>query len=80
VEEQVMFVCRTCLGHNCPADFKEKLLSFQLHQLQKMNNYILSQIGSAYETSVYFDMPSYYTVHYISTKYMLNETLGNVKM
>jgi len=45
-----------------------------------MNNYILSQIGNADETPVYFDMPSNYSVHYISTKYMLNETLGNVKM
>jgi len=54
--------------------------SFQEHQLQKMNNYILSQIGSADETPVYFDMPSNHTVQYISTKYMLNGTLGNVKM
>jgi hypothetical protein len=45
-----------------------------------VNNYILRQIGSADETPFYFDMPSNYTVDYISTTYMLNETLGNVKM
>jgi len=45
-----------------------------------MNNYILSQIGGADETPVYFDMPPNYTVDYISTTYTLNETLGNVKM
>jgi hypothetical protein len=45
-----------------------------------MNNYILSQIGSADETAVYFNTPSNYSVDYISTKYMLSETMGNVKM
>jgi hypothetical protein len=45
-----------------------------------MNNYILSQIGSADKTPAYFDMPSNYTIDCISTKYMLNETMGNVKM
>jgi hypothetical protein len=36
-----------------------------------MNNYILSQKGCADETPVYLDIPSNYTVDYISTRYML---------
>jgi hypothetical protein len=46
------------------AYFEEKLVGFQRHVigLRKKHSYLLSQIGNADETPVYFDMPPNYTV------------------
>jgi hypothetical protein len=73
---------RTSLCQKLPSDFEEKLLAFQKHVigLQKANNYILSQIGSADKTLGYFDMPSNYTIDDTGAKSALIKTSGNEKM
>jgi hypothetical protein len=48
-----------------PADFKEKLVTFQHHVvgLHKKNSYLLSQRGNANETPLYFGVSSNCTVN-----------------
>jgi hypothetical protein len=73
---------RTSLCQKLPSDFEEKLLAVQKHVIGpwKANNYLLSQIGNADETPVYFDMSSNYTVDDKGVKSVLIKTSGNEKM
>jgi hypothetical protein len=48
--------------------------------LRKASYYLLSQIGNTDETSVYFDMPSNYTVDETGIKSVLIKMSGNKKM
>lgn len=56
---------RTSITQKLPRDYEEKLLSFQRYVigLRRERNFLLSQIGNADETPIFFDMPSAQTVH-----------------
>jgi hypothetical protein len=73
---------RTSLCHRWPADFEEKLVAFQQHVigLRKKHSYLLSQIGNADETPVYFDMPPNYTVDDTGAKSVAVKTSGHEKV
>jgi hypothetical protein len=81
-EERVQFRTRTSLCHRLPADFEETLVAFQRHVIgrRKNHSYLLSQIGNADETPVYFDMPPSYTVDDNGAKSVAVKTSGHEKM
>lgn len=55
---------RTTLCQRLPMDYTEKVVAFHRHviRMRQTNNYLLSQIGNADQTPVYFDMPSNTTI------------------
>jgi hypothetical protein len=73
---------RTSLCQRVPAGFEEKLVAFQRHVigLRQKHSYLLSQIGNADETPVYFDMPPNYTVDDTGAKSVAVKTSGHEKM
>lgn len=72
---------RTTICQKLPADFDQKLVSFQRYimQLRKKNQYSLGQIGNADETPIYFDMPVNYTVAKKGSKQVSIKTAGYEK-
>ena len=50
---------RTTICQKLPADFEEKLLTFQEYviTLRKEKNFLIKQIGNSDETPIWFDMP-----------------------
>jgi hypothetical protein len=73
---------RTSLCRRLPADFEETPVAFQRHVigLRKKHNHLLSQIGNADETPVYFDTPPSYTVDDTGAKSVAVKTSGREKM
>ena len=72
---------RTSLAQKLPAEYSDKLLQFQRHviALRKEHSYMLSQIGNADETPVYFDMPSNTTIDDKGAKSVIIKGTGNEK-
>lgn len=72
---------RTTMCQKLPAEFEDKLLEFQKYVIKKRkeNKYILSQIGNADQTPVYFDMPSSTTVDKKGAKSVSVKTSGGEK-
>lgn len=72
---------RTTLAQRLPRDFDEKLRAYQKYviNLRKKNEYLMSQIGNADQTPVYFDMPSSVTVDVKGAKSVLVKSTGNEK-
>lgn len=73
---------RTSLAQRLPKDCEEKLVAYQrfIIKLRKQHNYLLSQVGNADETPVYFDMPSNTTVSDKGAKSVVCRTTGNEKL
>ena len=72
---------RTTISQRLPSAYEEKLVSFQRHiiRLRKKNSYLLSQIGNADQTPVYFEMPLDSTVSVKGSKSVTIRTGGNEK-
>lgn len=69
---------RTSVCQRLPADFEEKLVSFQRYvlKLRQEHGYMLSQIGNADQTPIYFDMPISWTVDSVGAKDVKVRTTG----
>jgi hypothetical protein len=69
----------TSLCQKLKSDFEKKLLAFQKHVigLWKANSYLLSQIGNADKTPMYFDMPPNYTTDDTDAKSVPIKTSDN---
>jgi hypothetical protein len=57
---------RTTISQKLPEKYEEKLINFQkfVILLRKKHAYLLSQIGNADQTPVWFDMPESTTIEY----------------
>lgn len=73
---------RTTLAQRLPADFEDKLLSFQRYiiKLRHAHNYLMSQIGNCDQTPVFFYMPSNTTVNTKGEKTVMIRTTGCEKL
>lgn len=71
----------TSVCQKLPGNFEEKLMSFQRYiiKLRKEHSYLLSQIGNADQTAVYFDMPGSTTVDNVGAKSVRALSTGNEK-
>ncbi len=72
---------RTSLAQRLPADFREKLVTYQRYviKLRKKHEYPLDQMGNADQTPVFFDMPTSVTVHKRGDKSVIVQSTGNEK-
>ncbi len=72
---------RTSLAQRLPADFREKLVTYQRYviKLRKKHEYPLDQMGNADQTHVFFDMPTSVTVHKRGDKSVNVQSTGNEK-
>lgn len=61
---------RTSICQKLPLAFEQKLIEFQRYviDLRTRNHFLLSQIGNADETPIWFDMPRDYTINDVGTK------------
>ncbi|KAH7958507.1 hypothetical protein HPB49_002099 [Dermacentor silvarum] len=73
---------RTTMCQRLPEAYAEKLLNFQRYVigLRKQHNYLLSQIGNADQTPVYFEMPMKTTLEKKGSKSVSVLTGGNTKL
>lgn len=73
---------RTSIAQKLPTDFEEKLIEYQrfIIGLRKQCNHLLSQIGNADETPVYFDMTTNLTVEKKGAKSVTVKSTGNEKL
>lgn len=73
---------RTTMCQRLPDAYEEKLLNFQRYVigLRKERNYLLSQLGNADQTPVYFEMPMDTTLEKKGAKSVSVLTGGNTKL
>lgn len=72
---------RTSVCQKLPSAYEDKLVQFQRYviRMRHQNNYLMSQIGNADQTPVYFEMPYDTTVHKKGEKQVTIRTGGNEK-
>ncbi|KAM7312951.1 pogo transposable element with KRAB domain [Ixodes scapularis] len=72
--EDLLIRRRTTMCQRLPAEYEDKLLSFQksVSKLRREHGYILSQIGNADHTPVWFDSPENCTVNAKGQKSVLS--------
>lgn len=72
---------RTTICQKLPEQYEDKLIAFQKHviNLRKQNRYLLSQIGNADQTPVWFDMPENTTVNVRGERSVQVKTTGSEK-
>lgn len=73
---------RTTMCQRLPNAYEDKLLSYQRYVigLRKEHNYLLSQVGNADQTPVYFEMPMDTTLQKKGSKSVSVLTGGNTKL
>lgn len=76
--KDLSFRRRTTLCQRLPEDYTDKVLSFHKYVigLRHQHNYLLSQIGNADQTPVWFDCPENYTVELKGKKSVAVRTTG----
>jgi hypothetical protein len=69
---------RTKISQKLPSVFETKVIEFRrfVNGLLRRNKCSLSQIGSANETAVFFDMPRNYAANFKGEKQVAVETTG----
>lgn len=72
---------RTSVMQKLPADYEEKLISFQRYviSVRKLYEFLPGQIGNADETPIFFDMPTAQTIHMKGDRQVSVRTTGNEK-
>jgi hypothetical protein len=72
---------KTSVSQRLPDAYEEKILCFQKYfiKLRQQHSYIVSQIGNADQTLVYFEMPLNTTAHKKGDKNVTVRTGGNRK-